>query len=171
MKHDSPDDSLSIVNIVVVFRPSSATAFRGLDKGERSLGHGGNARDPRLGQDIGHRTYRASFRVCRTVQVLHGDPANEYRHRIAQSDSAFEIDRRIRTSRTTAAQDRPDNCEAGAIRSLRYLARGTASTLPQVRDTRRRKRSGEPRSEHANTMIMIRAAIHSLLLWMGVHQA
>jgi hypothetical protein len=25
--------------------------------------------------------------------------------------------------------------------------------------------------EHANTMIMIRAAIHSLLLWMGLHQA
>src|SRR5262249_51563543 len=171
MKHDSPDDSLSIVNIVVVLRPSSATAFRGLDQGQRSLGHGGNARQPRLGQDIGHRTYRASFRVCRTVQVLYGDPANEYRHRIAQSDSAFEL-----TSASALLARQPYKI-ARIIAKLERSAHCAIS--PEERRVRCRKLEmqgggsvvANHAPEHANTMIMIRAAIHSLLLWMGVHQA
>jgi hypothetical protein len=53
------------------------------------------------------------------VQVLRVDPATEYRHRNAQSDSAFDIARRVRTSRKTGERNRRDNREAGA--NLSYL--------------------------------------------------
>src|SRR5262245_52521900 len=39
MEHDPPDHSLAVVNVVVVFRPLAATAFRGLDEREGGLGH------------------------------------------------------------------------------------------------------------------------------------
>ena len=63
------------------------------------------------------RIMQASFPACGTLQALQGDPAREYRHHIAQSNSAFEIDRCIRTSRTTDAPNRKDN--RAAIHSLR----------------------------------------------------
>src|SRR5262249_40073601 len=166
MKHDSPDDSPSIVNIVVVFLPSSATG--GLDKGQRSLGHGGSARDPRLGQDIGHRTYRASFRVCRTkffTEIPQTNIGTVSRNQILLSKltgaSALLARQPHKIARIIAKLERSAHCaispEERRVRCRKLEMQGGGSVV------------ANHAPEHTNTMIMIRAAIHSLLLWMGLY--
>src|SRR5262245_50849912 len=60
----------------------------------------------------------AFFTLCEALGV---DRATEYRHRNAQSESAFGIDRLVRTSRRTNERNRRDNREAGATRSYLIL--------------------------------------------------